>query len=119
MKTFGKNKYSFKCLNKQKASANAPKHIKKNKVQLESNVLDIDRAINNYTFLQNSSQIQNLIDNMNQESCEMHVINSIRNPNVPDTTHTTGLILEVSVAITISSEVNIKPILLNKVLIDQ
>jgi hypothetical protein len=34
------------------------------------------------------------------------------------TLHTTGLILEVSVAITVSSEVNNKSILLNKVLID-
>ena len=35
-----------------------------------------------------------------------------------NTSFTTGLILEVSVAITISSEVKIKPILLNKVFID-
>jgi hypothetical protein len=55
---------------------------------------------------------------MNQESCEIHIINSIQNPNVPDTTHTTGLVLEVSVAITIRSEVNNKPILLYEVLID-
>jgi Reverse transcriptase (RNA-dependent DNA polymerase) len=38
--------------------------------------------------------------------------------NIPDTTHTTGLMLEVSVAITVRSSVNNKPILLNKVLID-
>jgi hypothetical protein len=48
----------------------------------------------------------------------MHLINDIQNLNVPDTTHTTGLVLEVSVARTASSEVNHKPILLNKALID-
>ena len=40
---------------------------------------------------------------MSQESCEIHVINNIQNLNVPDTTQTIGLILEVSVAITVSS----------------
>jgi hypothetical protein len=55
---------------------------------------------------------------MYHESCEMHVINDIQNLNVPDTTHTTGLVLEVSVAIKPSSDDNCQTIMLNKVLID-
>jgi Retroviral aspartyl protease len=55
---------------------------------------------------------------MYHESCEMHVINNIQNLNVPDTTHATGLVLEVSVAIKLSSEDNCQTIMLNKVVID-
>jgi hypothetical protein len=48
----------------------------------------------------------------------MHVINRSQNQNVKETTHTTGLILEVSVAIKLSSDDNGQPIILKNVLID-
>jgi hypothetical protein len=117
MKAFLKRKY-FATIAKKKAGANVFKSSEDHINQLGTTVIDMEEATNNVNCLTNTSEIQNLIDHMSQESCEIHGINNIRNPNVPDTTQTTGLILGVSVAITISSEVNNKPILLNKVLID-
>ena len=117
MKAFLKRKY-FATIAKKKAGANVFKSSEDHIIPLGTTAIDMKEATNNVNCLTNTSEIQNLIDHMSQESCEIHVINNIRNPNVPDTTHTTGLILEVSVAITVSSDVNNKPILLNKVLID-
>jgi hypothetical protein len=50
MRTFVKNRFSFKYFNKQEADANATKPTKNNKVHLATNVLDIDEATNNYNF---------------------------------------------------------------------
>jgi hypothetical protein len=118
MKDFASNKCFFYFINKQKASADAPKPTKNDTIQLETNVIDIEKATIHLKLLSNTSKLQNLIDPMYHESCEMHVINDIQNLNVPDTTHTTCLVLEVSVAIKLSSDDNCQTITLNKALID-
>jgi hypothetical protein len=119
MKVFTSNKCSFNfIINKQKASADAPKPTKNDTIQLETNVFDIEKATIQLKLLSNTSKLPNLIDPMYHESFEMHVINDIQNLNVPDTTHTTGLVLEVSAAIKLSSDDNCQTIMLNKVLID-
>jgi Retroviral aspartyl protease len=118
MKDFASNKSFFYFINKQKASADAPKPTKNDTIQLETNVIDIEKARSHLKLLSNTSKLQNLIDPRYHESCEMHVINDIQNLNVPDTTHTTGLVLEVTIAIKLSSDDNCQTIMLNKVLID-
>jgi hypothetical protein len=112
-------RHFFATIAKKKAGANVFfKSSEDNINQLGTTVIDMEEATNNINCLSNTSEIQNLIDHMSHESCEIHVIKNIRKLNVPDTIHTTGSVLEVSVAITVSSEVNNKPILLNQVLID-
>jgi hypothetical protein len=118
MKDFTSNKCSFNFINKQKTSADAPKPTKNDTIQLETNVFDIEKATIHLKILSNTSKLPNLINPMYHESCEMHVINDIQNLNVPDTTHTTGLVLEVTIAIKLSSDDNCQTIMLKKVLID-
>ena len=126
IKSFVKNKYSFfdnashfnsKCLKNQQACATALKSLDTT-FQLENNIIDIEKATMDCKVILSIPKEEFFLDHMNQEACEMHVITNIQNTNVKETTPTTGLILEVSVAIKLSSDDNDQPIILKNVLID-
>jgi hypothetical protein len=69
MKDFASNKCFFNFINKQKASADAPKPTKNDTIQLETNVIDIEKATIHFKHLSNISKLQNLICIMNHARC--------------------------------------------------
>ena len=107
----------FQCRFKQKASAEAQKRAKVKPEAHENNVIDIDDFSDAFERLKELPEIQEFMDNMKMEVREQDLPQN-RVKQDTNTLSTTGLILEISVAIIISSESDIKSILLNKVLID-
>jgi len=124
-KTKGKPKCTFcgnlgheeaQCRIKQKASAEAQKQTKVKPAKEKNNILEVEELANELEYLDDFPEIQEFMENMNSEVCVNHVNDSSKVCTV--NSPTTGLILEISVAITLNSEVNPKSKLLNKVLID-
>jgi hypothetical protein len=102
---------------KQKASAEAKKKAKFKTETHISKVVDIDDFLDEFERLDELPEIQEFMENMDMEVRKK----DLPHPKVKQDTNTlftTGLILEISVAIIISSESDVKSILLNKVLID-
>jgi hypothetical protein len=71
-----------------------------------------------FEHLSDISDMQEFMDHMNTEVHKSKVPIKSLNQTVADNTSTIGLILEISIAIKISSESKLKSILLHKVLID-
>jgi hypothetical protein len=68
MKECLKHKY-LASITKKKEGANVFKSSKDHIIQLGTTVIDMEEATNNVNCLTNTSEIQNLIDHMSQESC--------------------------------------------------
>jgi hypothetical protein len=83
----------------------------------ENNVIDIDDFSDEFECLDELPEIQEFMEDMDMEVSKK----DLPNPKVKQDTNTlftTGVILEISVALIISSESDVKSILLSKVLID-
>jgi hypothetical protein len=83
----------------------------------ENNVIDIDDLLDDFERLGELPEIQEFMENMDMKVSKKNS----PHPKIKQDTNTlftTGLILEISVAIIISSESDVKSNLLNKVLID-
>jgi len=104
------------CRIKQKASAEAQKQTKVKPAEEINSILEVEELANELEYLDDFPEIQEFMENMNSEVCVNHVNDSSKVCTV--NSPTTGLILEISVAITLNSEVNPKSKLLNKLLID-
>jgi hypothetical protein len=80
----------------------------------KNNVINIDDFLDEFERLDELPEIQEFMENMNMEVRKK----DLPQPNAKqdtNTSFTTGLTLEISVAIIISSESDVKSILLNKV----
>jgi hypothetical protein len=109
----------FKLFLKQtkRVSAEVQKKAKFKTETHENNVINIDDFSDEFERLDELPEIQEFMENMDMEVSKKN----LPNPKVKQDTNTlftTDLILEISVAIIISSESDVKSILLNKVLID-
>jgi hypothetical protein len=101
----------------QKASAEAQKQAKFKPEPHKNNVINNDVFSDKFELMDELPEIQEFMDSMNMEVREQDLPKTI----VKHSTNafpTTGLILEISVTIIVSSESDVKSILLNKLLKD-
>jgi hypothetical protein len=105
-----------RCCFKQKASAEAQKKAKFKTEAHENNVIEIDNFSDEFELLDDLPEIQEFMDNMDLEVSTTDFPQTVKQDT--NSFHTPGLILEVSVAVIISSKNESTSILLNKALLD-
>jgi hypothetical protein len=102
---------------KPKASAEAQRKAKHKPEPQENNVIHADDDVSeDFEHLTDIPEMQDFIENMNLEVGPNPTSKMV--PTDTNTLNTTGLVLEVTIAIKISSDDNSQTIFLNKVLKD-